>query len=268
MKIQYISDIHIDFQRFKLRHNPKADVIVIAGDFANLGQVRAGGIRDPKNYVRAFIHNVAKAGKPVVTIPGNHEWYGLDIAKDKDVVAWALGRGLPGVHFLDDSCTTIDGVKFYGTTLWASLDWFGREIHNNGQNPLLFNDFFIPRSVGDFHATKFDGEPLTTDNVRQLHASAMDRLRGLCGGDDPPQVVVSHFAPCKESIHAKYEDNPINPFFVNDIILSDFPSVKLWIHGHVHNPFSYEKQGCRVRCNPRGYPGEKSGFNTLTTEEL
>ena len=34
----------------------------------------------------------------------------------------------------------------------------------------------------------------------------------------------------------------------------------LWIHGHTHTFFDYRAGGARVICNPRGYPGEATGF--------
>ena len=34
----------------------------------------------------------------------------------------------------------------------------------------------------------------------------------------------------------------------------------LWIHGHTHTFFDYVVSGTRVVCNPRGYPGEPTGF--------
>lgn len=39
----------------------------------------------------------------------------------------------------------------------------------------------------------------------------------------------------------------------------DIEGVKLWMHGHTHTDCSYEKQGCRIECNPKGYPNEKGG---------
>ncbi len=31
------------------------------------------------------------------------------------------------------------------------------------------------------------------------------------------------------------------------------PLAHLWMHGHVHDSFDYEVEGCRVVANPRGY---------------
>lgn len=34
----------------------------------------------------------------------------------------------------------------------------------------------------------------------------------------------------------------------------------LWVHGHSHTAVDYDVAGTRVVCNPRGYPGEETGF--------
>ena len=42
----------------------------------------------------------------------------------------------------------------------------------------------------------------------------------------------------------------------------------LWIHGHTHTLFDYCVRGTRVVCNPRGYPGERTGFRPDWTVEI
>ena len=50
------------------------------------------------------------------------------------------------------------------------------------------------------------------------------------------------------------------PFFVESII----GPARAWagLHGHLHCPFDYVKNGCRVVANPLGYKGkgEQEGF--------
>ena len=72
-------------------------------------------------------------------------------------------------------------------------------------------------------------------------------------------VVITHFAPHPKSIAPAYTGHPANPGFVLD--LSPLMGrAALWIHGHTHTAFDYEVKGTRVVCNPRGYPGEPTGF--------
>jgi predicted phosphodiesterase len=44
-------------------------------------------------------------------------------------------------------------------------------------------------------------------------------------------------------------------------LIMNHPQIKYWVHGHTHTPFDYMIEGCRVICNPCGYPGQDTGFN-------
>src|SRR5581483_10369997 len=80
-------------------------------------------------------------------------------------------------------------------------------------------------------------------------------------------VVITHFAPHPKSIAPAYTGHPANPGFVLD--LSPLMGrAALWIHGHTHTAFDYEVKGTRVVCNPRGYPGEPTGFRADLTLDL
>src|SRR5947208_3550551 len=79
-------------------------------------------------------------------------------------------------------------------------------------------------------------------------------------------VVVTHFAPHPRSIAPAYAGHRANPGFVLDLEDS-MGSAALWIHGHTHTFFDYRVRGTRVICNPRGYPGEQTGFRPDLTVE-
>jgi hypothetical protein len=82
------------------------------------------------------------------------------------------------------------------------------------------------------------------------------RDRGL----DHKIVVVTHHAPSFESVHEKYRtvnDWDYNYGFAsyNEDVILDYPEIKVWVHGHMHDPFDYTLGETRVICNPRGYIG-------------
>jgi Icc-related predicted phosphoesterase len=71
-------------------------------------------------------------------------------------------------------------------------------------------------------------------------------------------VVVGHHAPSKQSTHPKYQnDQLMNGGYSSDLseFILDHPQIKLWTHGHTHDPFDYMIGTTRVVCNPRGYAG-------------
>jgi hypothetical protein len=44
---------------------------------------------------------------------------------------------------------------------------------------------------------------------------------------------------------------------LDGFILSKHDRIKLWVHGHMHNPSDYMIGDTRVVCNPRGYVGHE-----------
>jgi hypothetical protein len=81
---------------------------------------------------------------------------------------------------------------------------------------------------------------------------------------DKKYVVVGHHCPSFKSVHPKYaHDKIMNAAFASD--LDDFiayrPQIKLWTHGHTHEPFDYTIGTTRIVCNPRGYSGHEVRAN-------
>jgi hypothetical protein len=84
-------------------------------------------------------------------------------------------------------------------------------------------------------------------------------------------IVVGHHCPSKKSIHPKYaHDKIMNGAFASD--LDDFiayrPQIRLWTHGHTHEPFDYTIGETRVVCNPRGYSGHEPGADNFQLQYI
>jgi hypothetical protein len=72
-------------------------------------------------------------------------------------------------------------------------------------------------------------------------------------------------------VHPKYaHDKIMNGAFASD--LDDFiayrPQIKLWTHGHTHEPFDYEIGTTRIVCNPRGYVGHEHRADNFKLQYL
>jgi hypothetical protein len=63
-------------------------------------------------------------------------------------------------------------------------------------------------------------------------------------------------APSFLSVNEKYKNDSVNngayASDLNDMIL-DNENIKVWIHGHMHDPVDYMIGNTRVISNPRGY---------------
>jgi hypothetical protein len=80
----------------------------------------------------------------------------------------------------------------------------------------------------------------------------------LADRKDEKCVIVGHHSPSHLSIHEKYKGQDLmNGGYHSDLseFILDHPQVKLWTHGHTHDPFDYTVGETRIVCNPRGYGG-------------
>lgn len=81
-------------------------------------------------------------------------------------------------------------------------------------------------------------------------------------------VVITQFFPHPKSIHPKYKDHGLNPYFCCNCEDLMSPNVPLWIHGHTHESIDYFHKGTHVIANPRGYYSENTSFNEKLVVEV
>lgn len=244
MRIQFYSDLHLECAPFA-PPSTAVDVVVLAGDIHN----GTAGVRWAAAACRA----------PVLYVAGNHEYYDGDI----DATALELDRaaGEAGVLLLDCTERELGGVRFLGCTLWADYTLVPagrrpRAIENSRtRNP----DFSAIRR-GDRHFAPEDSIALCGRHRGWLESRLDEPYSG-------PTVVVTHFAPHPGSIAPAFAHHPANPSFIVDLEAL-MGRAALWIHGHTHTRFDYRVRDTRVVCNPRGYPGEPTGFDPGWTIEI
>lgn len=240
MKLNILSDLHLNVAPFAVPETD-ADVVILAGDI--------GRPRDAAAWA-------TRLGKPVLYVPGNHEYYGDTL----DGAILALREACAGtrIRVLDDDEAVLDGVRFLGSTLWTDFGLFGdgdrrAEAMRDGQR--WVRDFSRIRTAGAQEAlfTPEDSAARFDRHAQWLAA----RLATLHPG---PTVVITHHAPSPMSVHPRFAGSPLNPCFVSDAgYLLDGTRAGLWIHGHTHDSFDYAVNGTRVVCNPRGYA--RNGVN-------
>jgi hypothetical protein len=152
-------------------------------------------------------------------------------------------------------------LRFLGCTLWTDYSLVGeaerpRVIEESRRkNP----DYELIRH-GERKFAPEDAVALCTRHRRWLEERLAEPFAGAT-------VVITHFAPHPLSIAAAYATHPANPAFI--VPLEGLMGrAALWIHGHTHTRFDYQVRGTRVVCNPRGYPGEPTGFQPGWTIDL
>jgi predicted phosphodiesterase len=237
MKLNVLSDLHLSLGALAIPGND-ADVVILAGDVAR---------------PREAIAWASGFAKPVLYVPGNHEFYGGSIAGTvEDLKRLSAGTN---IRVLDDDEVIIDGVRFLGTTLWTDFRLFGE----GEKRAAAMHE--AQRFMRDFSRIRIGDSPFTPKGSTALfarHAAWLERK--LAQPHAGPTVVITHHAPSRKSIHPRFADSLLNACFVSDAErLIDGSRARLWIHGHTHDSFDYFVNGTRVLCNPRGYA--KDGVN-------
>ena len=178
MRIQLLSDLHLETEVFEPTPAPDAELLVLAGDvdssWAGLEKFRAWPV-------------------PVLFVAGNHEFDGRELTQ-----AWPELRArctALGIRLLEcESLVRADRagrrVRFVATTRWSDFDLFGPAQRERAM-----------RAGGHFVKIM-----RATRNGRVLDAAAVREEALVCGawlrqeleqphGDWEKTVVITHFAP-------------------------------------------------------------------------
>lgn len=120
------------------------------------------------------------------------------------------------------------------------------------------------QGMSDYEVIRHGSKPLTPEAIYRMHDRHLKVLTRK-----PVDVIVSHHAPSYKSVEQRYLLNSLTPAFANklDTMIEEM-SAKVWVHGHTHSVADYTIGGTRIVCNPRGYPGENTGFNPFFTVEV
>ncbi|MEE9493716.1 MAG: metallophosphoesterase [Gammaproteobacteria bacterium] len=230
MKLHVLNDLHIEFEDFEPPET-NADVIILAGDI--------GVGSDGLHWAEQRLPN-----KPVIYVPGNHEFYHNDIA----IIDQLKAEAPDNIHVLNDNQIIIDGVRFLGSILWTDFLLFG-------EADKFFAMQTARRGMTDFSIIKNHGKQFTPEDAVRLHTTSRDWLAVMLAEPfDGKTVVVTHHAPSSQSVHPRFARDLLTPAFASNLEnLMDGDRVALWIHGHMHESYDYAIYGTRVACNPRGY---------------
>lgn len=253
MKLQLLSDLHLETESFDPEPAPGAELLVLAGD------IDSGW----SGYERFRGWPV-----PVIVVAGNHEYDGRDL----DEAAADLRRLVEALGFVflergEHRHTDRDGrvVRFLGTTRWSDFDLFGAAQRERAERAAAYFQRVMKASR---HGRPFDAAAVRDEGLRCRAWLA----QALARPDDADRtVVVTHFAPSLRSADPRYGPQPGTASFCNaddDLI----PRADLWLHGHLHCRHDYTvarpgRAPARVISQARGLAkkGEDAGFDALKT---
>lgn len=264
-KIALASDLHLEFGTIALDNTEGAKVLILAGDIltANPLHEHPHGtiVPPPENYIwkpgknqvlamryRAFLDQVTNEFEHVVAIAGNHELYHGRFPDAYDWLRTEYGR-YPNIHFLQNDQVEIDGVTFLGGTLWTDF---------NKRDPLTLR--LIANMMNDFRVvinSDRNWRRFAPGDALHEHIITRDYFKHvLDNAPDKRYVVVGHHAPSPLSVHPRFaKDTIANGGYFSDLseFILDHPQIKLWVHGHMHDPQTHYMGDTLIAANPRGY---------------
>lgn len=235
MKLRLMSDLHLEFLRDEFQPAPvECDVVLLPGD------IHAGdqGVQWAQ----------AAFDVPVVTVSGNHEFYGKHLQTTARLQRNSA-KTYPYVHYLENSEVEIQGVRFLGCTLWTDFLLYGNDYRQQAMRDAR-------HYMNDFHLITFG--PIgrfTPEQSIGLHEHSVQWLTEKLNTPFVGKtVVLTHHLPSMRSVHLRYVNDLLSAAFASNLDhLFDGSKVALWVHGHTHDSFDYRVNGTRVVCNPRGY---------------
>ena len=239
MRIQLLSDLHLETEVYEPRPAPGAELLVLAGDVDSTW---------------AGFELFRDWPQPVLFVAGNHEFDNRELNE-----AWPALRKLCerlSITLLErEAIVRTDAagkrIRFVGTTRWCDFDLFGPARREKAM-----------RAAGYFMrlmASTRDGTPYDAMAVREDALSCRAWLKAELSVEHGPwdtTVVITHFAPSALSADPRYGLRSGTASFCNaddDLIAR----ADLWIHGHLHCVQDYEVRHAggrsRVVCNARGH---------------
>lgn len=241
MKIAYASDLHLEFCKYQLQKPEDPETtLILAGDITPISKLNKemdyswsydSGILD-------FFYEATNYFKNVIYVAGNHEFYGGELEDIK--LLKKLLSPCKNLHILNNEFLELDGIKFFGGTMWTNYDNEDPLLEMNASR--LMNDY---QCIGD----------LTPQTAKWEFYKFNNKLNEI--RDQNIDVVISHHAPSYQCTSPKYADNKYNGLYCSNV---DVSNIKYWIYGHLHGGLCIEQDGCQILNNTRGYPRE-DGFD-------
>jgi predicted phosphodiesterase len=236
MKIQYASDLHLEFpeNRKFLQENPLkpvGNVLVLAGDIGYLAEYAL--------YANFWDYVSANFRETIVAI-GNHELYTyFDLADISDGLVSTIR---PNVKVYYNAVVQIDNVDFIVSTLWSKIP--------------IADAYLTERGVNDFYRILYKGKRLSYNVFNDEHERCFDFIRRgvLNTPNDRKIVVVTHHVPSFELSSPDFAGSHINGAFTTELgnYIAE-SNIDYWIYGHSHRNIDKTIGNTKCVSNQLGY---------------
>jgi len=258
MRLQLLSDLHLETESFEPRPLDGAELLVLAGDIDASWQQ---------------FEQFAGWPVPVLMVAGNHEFDGRELSTARPALrarCETLGIRLLECQRWLFTDSTGQTTRFVGCTRWSDFDGLGGRQRERAMKAAAY---FLALMRSTLNGVALDAQLMREESLTSRRWLEVE-LREPSRGRWDRTVVITHFAPSLRSADQRFGSQPGTASFCNadDDLL---PLADLWLHGHLHCRHDYwvsrpGRTAMRVVCQARGLvaKGEDEGFDPLKAIEL
>lgn len=258
MKIKQLSDLHLEHHKpGEYFHPGEGDVLILAGDIIKYHHLKTNGYFH--DIYSNFFNKCSENFEHVIYVLGNHEFYSGLYDKAKSIIQPYVPKNF---YILNDETVKIQDINFIGFTLWT--DYFN-------ENPLQMWD--CQQRLNDYKAIRIGANyrKFRVNDALAFHRKSLNYLKTqLYLLKDKRVFVISHHSPTLQSIPEKFKTSIVNGGYCSDLdgLIIENSNILNWAFGHIHYAQDFYIEQCRMTCNPKGYPGETTGFDINFTIKI
>ncbi len=215
MKVQYCSDLHIEFpdNKILLREKPivpVGEILLLAGDIVLFSE-----LDKHKDFFKYLSDNF----RQTYWVPGNHEYYQSDLALKSGSFCENI---LPNVTLANNTVIEESSFSLIMSTLWSKIG-----DRNHGM---------VEYNMNDFRIIRYNGWKLSATIFNEVHQSCLDFItKQLKNLKNAKTIVLTHHIPTYLNYPERFKNDILNDAFVVelfDLISESGPD--FWIYGHHH----------------------------------
>ena len=235
MKIQYCSDLHLEFKENKnyLSKNPiipSGEILLLAGDIVPFA------IMESHN---DFFDFISDNFEKVFWVPGNHEYYYFDVGNKNTSFHEKIRSN---VSLINNVSVIESNVTFIFSTLWSKI------------SPVNMRP--IQQGVSDFKVIKRNGQIFNPHDFNELHEQSLNFIKQeIENATSNKMFVVTHHVPTFLNYPAEYKGSDLNEAFAVELFdLIEKSAIDFWLFGHNHrNQANFDINKTRMITNQLGY---------------
>lgn len=262
LKLQIVSDTHLEFRKNPEFLKPCAPILCLLGDICACGTPS-----EFKIFIN-FLKVISPKFQKIIHVAGNHEYY----AGPRTGKRWEntyeginaklrlLTKAFPNYTFMSNNIYKLKVgstlVFIIGTTLWSYIPPDKRPtVHT------IMNDYNMTYRI--------DGDKIRKWNVNdtvKLHSNAVKlikRTSAIAKKHNAKCILLTHHKPIMDgpkTYHQHCYESNLAHLITSPIIFA--------AHGHTHKKYMKLINDVPVVSNPRGYPSERTKFDPSFCVEI